>query len=330
MSSTQFQRGDRGGDTSTGVTSSANLADNSIIRGDGGALGIQDSSETNTEWDILDSGLMHHTRNSIAGATTESILLENPSDPALGTPERSPVFALEGSASDGVDRHPVKFGMQVVPEQASELPGPAAGSLQWHLSRDDAAYTENRMALRFDGRLTLADAYEGAVDLAGTHAITGDADGDTLLSATSDDQWRFQAGVGDIRMTSSAFFSAVSGVDCGLANNRWGGFHFSERLTVGTASVSADYSISSSDFLVQFTGSTIGQTLTLPAAASLTDGLTYVIVNDASVSVTIACDVGDTVEGSTTKTLAAGARCVLTYIDGTTNWVCWGFESGDL
>jgi hypothetical protein len=83
---------------------------------------------------------------------------------------------------------------------------------------------------------------------------------------------------------------------------------------IGTPqSVSADATITSSR--VKFTGSTAGQTLTLPAGAS---GLEIWIKNASSQTVTIARAGSDTIDGATTATITAGQKLILCYIG--TDW----------
>lgn len=122
-------------------------------------------------------------------------------------------------------------------------------------------------------------------------------------------------GNGSGGMTSSAAMVACTANgnktlafnNCGNANIRFG--------TI--ASVSANYSVATTDTVVVFTGSTASQTITLPSITTSGLGREIRVINNSSVTVTIAKSGGGTLAGPTS--LAAGAEHI--YVsDGGSNW----------
>ena len=105
---------------------------------------------------------------------------------------------------------------------------------------------------------------------------------------------------GDVWGTTSGFFTQINGITVDLAR-------------LGIESVSASTNITK--FKTLFTGSTVGQVLTLPTG---TPGVEYQIRNSGSVAVTVARSSSDTIEGATTFVLNPGEAISLTFVG--TDW----------
>jgi hypothetical protein len=79
------------------------------------------------------------------------------------------------------------------------------------------------------------------------------------------------------------------------------------------------YSIASTDYTIDCTSGTF--TVTLPTAASIT-GRVYVISNTGAGTITLATTSSQTINGSTTQTIAAGGGYSVQ--SNGTNWTCIG------
>lgn len=107
------------------------------------------------------------------------------------------------------------------------------------------------------------------------------------------------------------------------ANNTWTGTNTFNGLTTFGASINlpyaaktATYTITSSDYLIDCTANTF--TVTLPTAASIA-GRVYSVKNSGAGTITLDGDGAETIDGSTTKTLAQYDN-VLVMSNGT-NWI---------
>jgi hypothetical protein len=71
-------------------------------------------------------------------------------------------------------------------------------------------------------------------------------------------------------------------------------------ITFPITEINANYNVDTNDYLIDVTGNTI--TVTLPPAASI-DGKNYVVKNSGSGVVTVSTTSGQTIDGSSSKTL---------------------------
>jgi hypothetical protein len=96
---------------------------------------------------------------------------------------------------------------------------------------------------------------------------------------------------------------------------------FSALSLSGVTSVSANYTVASSDFIILDSASTAANTVTLPAASASKGRYIIVVKTDTSANaVTVAAAGTDTIQGSATKSLTSQYSKVILISDGTSTW----------
>jgi hypothetical protein len=96
---------------------------------------------------------------------------------------------------------------------------------------------------------------------------------------------------------------------------------FSALSLSGVTSVSANYTVASSDFIILDSASSAANTVTLPAASASKGRYIIVVKTDTSTNaVTVAAAGTDTIQGSATKSLTSQYSKVILISDGTSTW----------
>jgi LysM repeat protein len=136
--------------------------------------------------------------------------------------------------------------------------------------------------------------------------------GASTISSTSDITF---AGSSTNFLAGGVFTNFVT-LDDGSGNSYFGNISSTGSQTVGYNPQSSTYAVVASDYFVNATSGTF--TITLPSAIGIA-GKVYKFKNSGSGVVTIATTSSQTIDGSTTKTLAATGT--LTVIAASNNWV---------
>ena len=165
----------------------------------------------------------------------------------------------------------------------------------------------------------------GASTLGGTLAVTGATNLSNTLGVTGDvaintDKFKITASSGNTEIAGTLKIAGGSpGSGKVLVSDANGLASWSANSNGGASLISATATMAATDTynLIVFSGSTAGQTITLPSAITVGAGREITIKNIASVSVSVASTAGNLISDSTTT----GATSLSIGIEPSNNWI---------
>jgi hypothetical protein len=165
----------------------------------------------------------------------------------------------------------------------------------------------------------------GASTLGGTLAVTGATNLSSTLVVTGDvavntDKFKITASSGNTEIAGTLKIAGGSpGSGKVLVSDANGLASWSANSNGGVSLISATATMAATDTynLIVFSGSTAGQTITLPSAITVGAGREITIKNIASVSVSVASTAGNLISDSTTT----GATSLSIGIEPSNNWI---------
>ena len=165
----------------------------------------------------------------------------------------------------------------------------------------------------------------GASTLGGTLAVTGATNLSSTLGVTGDvavntDKFKITASSGNTEIAGTLKIAGGSpGAGKVLVSDANGLASWSANSNGGASLISATATMAATDTynLIVFSGSTAGQTITLPSAITVGAGREITIKNIASVSVSVASAAGNLISDSTTT----GATSLSIGVEPSNNWI---------